>query len=103
MKTIEDFIKGEHSILRRARLVALTQIAAAEAPDPGNPSDRGEPTNVLKTILDLPPGTRNDKNKLENFFNEYIPGGWIGTSDAEDELFLLNVPISGNPFWFDWG
>jgi hypothetical protein len=97
IKTIKELITEDNSALRRARLLALTQIASEHQ------ETRGDATTDLKNLLELTP--ENREASLMDFFGKYIPGGWITIEGVtvEDQEFLRNVTISGNPFWFDWG
>lgn len=96
LESIIESIQEDNSELRRARLNALTQIASAHN------DIRGEPTEALRNILSLDVGSERDE-ALAEFFEKYIPGGWITEITVEDQEFLRNVTISGNPFWYDWG
>ncbi len=83
--------------LRKERLTAFIKIGAS------TPKEEGGPHQKLKEALSESPRSKGRLTLLEEFFSEFIPGGWIKTKEgkwAEDQLFALLLPVHPEAFWW---
>ncbi|PWI49398.1 hypothetical protein CEE45_02370 [Candidatus Heimdallarchaeota archaeon B3_Heim] len=91
-----DLMSDDKIDLRKGRLHALVRLVTVPK------SQRGKPQALLKEALEAPIGSEARETALRTFF-EYVPQGWIESSDAEDQQFLLHALQQSGSFWWDFG